>query len=49
MDCVLNSLPASGDLCRLLMVFANIFDQDHARQNLDPNCLHSDSAHERFL
>ena len=38
-----NSLPASGDFCRLLITFTNSLDLDHARQNvgsgLDPNCL----------
>ena len=37
------TLPASGIFCRLLMIFANSLDPDHARQNfgpdLDPNCL----------
>ena len=39
----LNSFPASGDFCRLLITFANSLDPDQARQNvgpdLDPNCL----------
>ena len=39
----LNSFPASGDFCRLLITFANSLDLDQARQNvgpdLDPNCL----------
>ena len=38
-----NSLPASGNVCHLLITFANRLDQDQARQNvgpdLDPNCL----------
>ena len=38
-----NSLPASGDFCRLLLIFANSFDPDQDRQDvgpdLDPNCL----------
>ena len=38
-----NSFPASGDFCRLLITFANSSDPDQARQNvgpdLDPNCL----------
>ena len=38
-----NSFPASGDLCRLLITFANSLDQDQARQNVGPdldlNCL----------
>ena len=40
---VFNPLPASGEFCHLLLVFANILDPDQARQNvgtdLDPNCL----------
>ena len=40
---VFNSLPASGDFCHLLIIFANSLDPDQARQNvgpdLDPNCL----------
>ena len=39
----LNSFPASGDLCCLLITFANSLDPDQARQNvgpdLDPNFL----------
>ena len=39
----INSFPASSDLCRLLITFANSLDPDQARQNvrpdLDPNCL----------
>ena len=39
----INSFHASGDLCRLLITFANSLDPDQARQNvgpdLDPNCL----------
>ena len=38
-----NSFPASGDFCRLLIIFANSFDPDQDRQDvgpdLDPNCL----------
>ena len=38
-----NSFPASGDFCYLLITFANGLDPDQARQNvgpdLDPNCL----------
>ena len=38
-----NSLPASGNLCYLLIIFAISLDPDQARQNvgpdLDPNCL----------
>ena len=38
----LNSFPASGDFCRLLITFANSLDPDQARQNigpvLNPNC-----------
>ena len=38
-----NYLPASGDLCHLLITFANSLDPGHARQNvgpdLNPNCL----------
>ena len=37
-----NYLPASGKVCRLLMIFANSLDPDQARQNvgpdLDPSC-----------
>ena len=40
---ILNSLPASGKFCRLLIIFANSLDPDQARQNvgpdLDPYCL----------
>ena len=40
---VFNSLPARGDICCLLITFANSLDPDQARQNLgpdlDPNCL----------
>ena len=40
---VFNFLPARGDICCLLLTFANSLDQDQARQNvgpdLDPNCL----------
>ena len=39
----LNSLPARGDFCCLLITFANSLDPDQARQNaghdLDPYCL----------
>ena len=36
----LNSFPASGHFCHLLITFANSLDPDQARQNdLDPNCL----------
>ena len=39
---MVNSFPASGDFCRLLLTFANSLDPDQARQNvgpdLDPNC-----------
>ena len=38
-----NSLAASGNCCRLLIVFANSFDPDQDRQNVglnfDLNCL----------
>ena len=38
-----NSLPASGNLCHLLITFANSLDPDQALRNvgpdLDPNCL----------
>ena len=38
-----NSFPASGNFCHLLITFANSLDQDQARQNvgpdLGPNCL----------
>ena len=40
---VSNSLPASSDICHLLITFANSLDPDQARHNvgpdLDPNCL----------
>ena len=40
---VINSFPASGDFCCLLITFANSLDPDQAQQNvgsdLDPNCL----------
>ena len=39
----INSFHASGDLCRLLIIFANSLDPDQAQQNvgpdLHPNCL----------
>ena len=39
----INSFPASGNFCRLLIIFANSLDPDQARQNvgpdLGPNCL----------
>ena len=39
----INSLPASGSFCHLLITFANSLDPDQARQNvgpdLDPNSL----------
>ena len=39
----INSFPASGDFCRLLITFANSLDPDQARQivklDLEPNCL----------
>ena len=31
------SLPASGECCRLLMIFANSLDPDQARQNVEPD------------
>ena len=38
-----NSLPARGDFCCLLIIFANSLDPDQAQHNtgpdLDPNCL----------
>ena len=38
-----NSFPTSGNICRLLITFANSLDPDQARRNvgpdLDPNCL----------
>ena len=38
-----NSLPVSGDFCRLLIIFANSLDPGQAHKNvgpdLDPNCL----------
>ena len=39
---VFNFLPARGDICCLLITFANSFDPNQARQmmpDLDPNCL----------
>ena len=40
---VINSFPASGNFCRLLINFVNSLDPDQAQQNvgpdLDPNCL----------
>ena len=40
---ILFPFPASGDFCRLLILFANSLDPDQAGQNvgpdLDPNCL----------
>ena len=33
----LNSFPARGELCRLLMIFANSLDPDQARQNVGPD------------
>ena len=42
-NCVSNSLPASGEFCHLLLIFANSLDPGQAQQNvgpdLDPNCL----------
>ena len=43
---VFNSLPISGDLCHLLITFANSFlDPDQAQQNVgpdwDPSCITS--------
>ena len=39
----INSFPAGGDFCRLLITFADILAPDQVRQNvgtdLDPNCL----------
>ena len=32
----INSFPASGDFCRLLITFANSLDPDQARQNVGP-------------
>ena len=34
---VFNTLPASGDFCRLLMTFSNSLDPDQARQNVGPD------------
>ena len=34
---VFNSLPASGDLCYLLITFSNSLDPDQARQNVGPD------------
>ena len=38
-----NSFPASGDFCHLLITYANSLDPDQAQQSigpdLDPNCL----------
>ena len=49
----MNSLPASGEFCHLLMTFANSLDPYQARQNvgsdLDPNCWHLDDNPERFF
>ena len=43
---ILNSFPASGDYCCLLITFAKSLDPDQTRQNvrpdLDPNCLDTD-------
>ena len=33
----INSLLASGDFCRLLMIFANSLDPDQDRQNVGPD------------
>ena len=33
----LNSLPASGKFCHLLIIFANSLDPDQARQNVGPD------------
>ena len=44
---------ASSKYCLLLLIFANSFDHDQARQNvgpdLDPNCLTPDSVPERIF
>ena len=41
--CFVLTLPARGDICCLLITFANSLDPDQAQQNvgpdLDPNCL----------
>ena len=48
---VFNSLSARGDICCLLIKFANSLDPDQARQNvgsdLDPNCLTPESSIQR--
>ena len=40
---VFNSLPTRGNICCLMITFANSLDQDQAQQDvgpdLDPNCL----------
>ena len=38
----INSFPASGDFCRLLITFPKNFDPDHSRQNVGPD-LHPNS------
>ena len=50
---VVNSLPTSGDFCRLLISFANSLDPDKARRfvrpDLNPNCLaFSDAIHKKI-
>ena len=42
-DICISSLSASGDFCRLLIIFANSLDLNQARHSVgtdfDPNCL----------
>ena len=49
----INSFFASGNICRLLINFANSLDPDQDRQNvgsdLDPNVLHPDGVPERIF
>ena len=42
-----NSLPASCDVCTLLIIFVNSLDPDLARQNVSPDVCHSDGNPER--
>ena len=34
---MLKALPASGDFCRLLIIFANSLDSDQDKQNIGPD------------
>ena len=45
----INSLPASGEFCHLLITFANSLDPDQGRQK-DPKCFrHSDGISKKLI